>query len=72
MPRISFSFSGWITDARVVELYSPEGEMIEVANKTAEEVCDMLDHQGYTLSLEDAISDCRKSEIEIFDYEESL
>ena len=73
MPRIDFSFQGWIRGADVTHCIDPKtGERVDVSSYTALELAQKLQKGDLTVALGDYLyDDRREAEIEIFDYDDS-
>jgi len=70
MPHVSFSFKGWVSGASVDKATDTQTlEDVDVSGLTDDEFVQQLNDGKLLLSLDDCLSDCKKSEVEIFDYE---
>ena len=70
MPSISFCFQGWVSMADVTEaLEVATGETVNISHIDSETLVKRLEDGELALSLDEALSNCDKSECEIHDYE---
>ena len=70
MPRVSFSFSGWVTEAEITKATDTEGKEVDVSCLAGEELAHRLNAGELFISLGDYLyGNSRKTEIELFDFE---
>ena len=70
MPKVSFSFSGWVVDADVATATDANGKEVDVSGMAAKELADKLTAGDLFISLGDYLYERnRKSEIEVFDFD---
>ncbi len=73
MPNISFSFTGWISAARVTKVLVVKSMLeIDVSDVDANELADKLNSGEWAISLSDHLDDNRSSEVEMFDFEAGI
>lgn len=70
MPRISFSFSGWVSGANITQASDVEGNWVDVSEMSEAELVKKLANGELFISLGDHLYDSLDREIEIFDFEE--
>ena len=68
MPRLDFSFQGFIRGADVTRATTTAGETIDVTTLSAEELSRRLEVGDLTITLGDHLYTTQKVEIEIFDF----
>jgi hypothetical protein len=71
MPKVSFSFSGWVRDAEITKAMNLAngGEDIDVSHLTRDELVEKLNSGELAISLSDAMDNSKESDAEISDYE---
>jgi len=70
MPKIDFSFSGWVRGAIITEATdTTTGNPVDVREMSGPELERKLDSGELCISLGDHLYENRKSEIEMFDFE---
>lgn len=72
MPRIDFSFSGWVRGADVTECTDDQGNPVDVSEMDNEQLAELLEKGELFISLSECLDNCKDNEVEIFDYEGSL
>jgi hypothetical protein len=72
MPKIDLCFQGWLRNADVATATSVDGETVDVSNMDASELASKLSKGELFVSLGDLLDTTEDSEIEIFDFEESV
>lgn len=68
MPKIDFSFQGWVRGAEVTEATDVEGETVDVSAMDADTLAKKLQAGELFISLGDYLYESRKNEIEMFDF----
>lgn len=68
MPKISFSFSGWVGDVEVNSVTDSNGKKVDVSRLSAQNLTKKLKDGKYFISLGDYLYEGKNSEIEIFDF----
>lgn len=71
MPRIDFSFSGWVRNADVTKATDCNGKEVDVSAMDDEELAKKLRIGELFISLGDHLYVSNKEEVEIFDFEAS-
>lgn len=72
MPRIDFSFQGWIRGATITHCYDPHAhKRVDVSGMTAAELVQKLNKGELTTALGDHLYSNAAAEIEIFDFDGS-
>lgn len=70
MPRITFSFSGWVRGANITTVYDIKtGKEIDVSEISADVLTLNLVSGIWSISLADNLLDNDSCEVEIFDYQ---
>ena len=71
MPRISFTFQGYVSGADIDEVTGPDGSLVKVKNLPVNKLTKMLNDGKLFISLGDFLYDRHKDvEIELMDFEE--
>jgi hypothetical protein len=71
MPRINVSLNGWLTGAAVNTVtVAGTAEVLDVSDRTPEEVMTKIETGEWLLDVSAAISDCDSSYFDVFDCEE--
>lgn len=69
MPRVSFSFRGWVSAADIEKVTTVDGTEIDVSQLDPHEVAAKLESNEWLVSLSDQLGNNKSEEIEIFDFE---
>ena len=70
MPKIDFSFSGWVSGADITTTTNAAGETVDVSQMDPDELANKLETQELMISLGDHLYSSRKSEFSLFDFED--
>lgn len=70
MPRVDFSFQGWVRGAEITSAMDNNGNDVDVSEMDPRVLADKLEKGVLSISLGDYLyKDNTDAEIEIFDYE---
>ena len=73
MPDISFSFTGWVSAARVTKVLVIKSILeIDVSDVNANELADKLNSGEWAISLSEHLDDNRSSEVGLCDFEAGI
>lgn len=68
MPKLDFSFSGYVRGAEIDTATNAAGERVDVSKLAGEQLAQKLEQGELFISLGDHLYRSGKSEIEIFDF----
>lgn len=70
MPRVNFTFSGYVTGARVNAAFNPNLDIdIDVSDMSDDELAAKLQSGELTIDLSSAITHCKEANVEFDDCE---
>ena len=71
-PEIDLCFSGSLRGVPITEATNQDGDKVNTNNMTSTELVDKLNKGELFISFENAIKNAVDSDIELFDYDESV